>query len=64
MTNAAEEAQVTETTAVQVYQYFCDICSWRLDSPLMFGGPGVAVQINESQFKHKPKVLLLNENNN
>ena len=31
MTDAAEEAKKdTETTAIQVYQYFCDICSWRL----------------------------------
>ena len=40
-TDAAEEAKVTEATAVQVYQYFHDICSWRLftlDSPLMIGG--------------------------
>ena len=27
MIDAAEEAKVTETTAMQVYQYFHDICS-------------------------------------
>ena len=59
MTDAAQEAKVTETTAVQAYQYFRDICSWRLinrDSPLLLGGPGVVVQIDESLFLHKPKV--------
>ena len=56
VTDAAEEAKVTEVIA---YQYLSDICSWRLltlDSPLMVGGPGVVVQIHESQFTHKLKV--------
>ena len=59
VTDAAEEAKVTETTAIQVYQYFRDICSWRLlthDSPLLLSGPGVVVQIDESLFSHTPKV--------
>ena len=57
--DAAQEAEVTEKTAIQTYQYLRDICSWRLlnhDSPLMLGGPGVVVQIDESLFRHKPKV--------
>ena len=36
-----------------------DICSWRLlnhDAPLMLGRPGVVVHIDESFFRHKPKV--------
>ena len=59
VTDAAEEAKVTETTAIQVYQYFRDICSWRLvthDSPILLGGPGVVVQIDESLFSHMQKV--------
>ena len=59
VTDAAEEAKVTETTAIQVYQYFRDICSWRLvthDSPILLGGPGVVVQIDESLFSHTQKV--------
>ena len=28
--DAAEEAQADEKTAIQIYQYFRDICSWRL----------------------------------
>lgn len=62
MTDAAEEAKVTETTAIQVYQYFRDICSWRLlthDSPLLLGGPGVVVQIDESLFNRTPKTRSL-----
>ena len=56
--DAAEEALVDEKTAIQIYQYCRDICSWRLlntDAPLMLGGPGVVVQIDESLFRHKPK---------
>ena len=62
VTDASQEAKVTEATGVQAYQYFRDICSWRLlnrDAPLMLGGPGVIVQIDESLFRHKPKVELL-----
>ena len=59
VTDAAEEAKITKAAAIQQYQYFRDICSWRLvnhDTPLMLGGPGVVVQIEESLFHHKPKV--------
>ena len=58
-TDAAQEAKVEKNTAVQAYQYFRDICSWRLlnhDAPLILGGPGVVVHIDESLFRHKPKV--------
>ena len=47
-----------ETTEIQ---YLRDICSWRLtnvDAPLRPGGNGV-VQIDESLFRHKPKVNFL-----
>ena len=56
--DAAEEAEVDEKTAIQIYQYCRDLCSWRLlnhDSPMMLGGQGVVVQIDESLFRHKPK---------
>jgi len=59
VTDAAQEARVEKNTAVQAYQYFRDICSWRLlnhDAPLLLGGPGVVVHIDESLFRHKPKV--------
>ena len=61
VTRAAEEAKVTEMTAIQCYQYLRDVCSWRLtsvDSPLLLGGQGVVVQIDESLFRHKPKVNI------
>ena len=61
MTDTAEEAKVLETTAIQVYKYFRDICSWRLvthDSPALLGGPSVVVQVDESLFSHLPKVQI------
>ena len=56
--DAADEAEVDEKTAIQIYQFCRDICSWRLlncDAPLLLGGQGVVVQIDESLFCHKPK---------
>lgn len=32
MTDAADEVEVTEKSAVQVFQYFQEVCSWRLVS--------------------------------
>ena len=51
----SDAAKVDQKSAIQAYQYFRDICSWRLlnrDAPLMIGGPPV---IDESLFRHKPK---------
>ena len=57
--DAAQEAKVEKKSAIQAYQYLRDIYSWRLlnqDAPLLLGGPGTVVQIDESLFRHKPKV--------
>ena len=62
VSDATQEVEVERKTAVQVYQYLRDICSWRLlnrDAPLMLEGLGIIVQIDESLFRHKPKVSLL-----
>ena len=63
VSDAAQEAEVQEKTAIQVYQYLRDICSWHLtsmDAPLLLGSPGVIVQIDESLFRRKPKVSEYN----
>lgn len=62
VSDAAEEANITKRTAIQCYQYLRDICSWRLinrDAPILLGGPGHIVQIDESLFRHKPKVYIM-----
>ena len=59
VTDAAVEVEVTEKTAIQVYQWLRDVCSYRLcsvDPPIKLGGQGVVVAIDESLFSHKPKV--------
>ena len=53
----ANEAEVTEKTLCQVYQWLQEVCSTTLlQTPIVLGGPGVIVQVDESQFRHKPKV--------
>lgn len=64
VTCAADEAEVTEKTAIQIYQYFRDVCSWRLvnhDPQILLGGAGKVVAIDESLFCHKVKVNKLNK---
>ena len=61
VSDTAECAKVALNTAVDVYQWLREVCSTRLinDGPVMLGGNGVVVQTDESLFKHKPKVLVV-----
>ena len=57
VTLMAQEAEIGENTACDIYQWLREVCSTKLlGSPIILGGPGVIVQLDESQFKHKPKV--------
>lgn len=58
--DTAESAEIGKNTAVDVYQWLREVCSTKLirDGPVVLGGPGIVVQIDESLFKHKPKVQI------
>lgn len=59
VSDAAEEAQVGRDTAINVYQWLREVCTTKLlRTPIQLGGPGKVVQIDESLFRHKPKVKL------
>ena len=57
VSDAAEEAKVGRDTAINVYQWLREVCTTKLLTvPVQLGGPGKVVQIDESLFRHKPKV--------
>ena len=59
VTEAAKVAEVDANTAVDVYRWLREVWSTKLlQTPIVLGGPGIVVQIDESQFRHKPKVTL------
>jgi len=60
VTDFADEAEISEHTACDIYQWLREVCSTQLlQSPVVLGGTGVVVQIDESQFRHKPKVQII-----
>ena len=62
VTDAMGEAVVDKRTAIDIYQWLREVCTTKLlSSPIILGGAGVVVQIDESLFRHKPKV---NKNTN
>ena len=46
--------------AIDIYQWLCEVCTAKLlQTQIILGGPGVVIQIDESLFRHKPKVHRL-----
>ena len=65
VTDAAEEAEISRSTAIDVFQWLREVCTTKLlQSPIQLGGPGCIVQIDESLFRHKPKVCLYSSQKN
>ena len=51
MTSAAHEVNITEGVAIDWYNFFRDVCGqYFLDNPIVIGGPGKVVEIDESKF--------------
>ena len=59
VTQACQQAKISEKRCIDVYQYLRDVCSTKLlATPIILGGPGIVVQIDESLFSHAQKVTL------
>ena len=55
--DVAVQVEVSKGTAIDVYQWLREVCSTALlRTNIVLGGPGKIVQIDESLFRHKPKV--------
>ncbi len=53
LTDATDDIDITEKSGIQMYQYYRNVCSWRLvqhDPQIVLGGA------DESLFCHKVKV--------
>ena len=60
VTDMAMEVEITERSACDIYNWLREVCSTRmLRMPIVLGGPGIIVQIDESLFEHKPKVCFI-----
>ena len=60
VSDAAEEAEVTRATGIQAYLYFTDVCTAKLlQAPILLGGHGIILQVDDSLYRHKPKVSLM-----
>ena len=58
--DAASDVEVDKNTAIDVYRRLREVCSTKLlATPIILGGPGVIVQVDESLYRHKPKVMRM-----
>ena len=60
VTDAMDEIEIDSRTAVDIYQWLREVCTTKLlQTNITLGGPGVVIQIDESMFRHKPKVIMI-----
>ena len=58
VSDCKDEAEIEMHNAIDMYQWLREVCTTRLlqDPQSVLGGPGVVVEVDESLFRHKPKV--------
>ena len=60
VTDVIDDAEIDTRTGVDIYQWLREVCTTKLlQAPIILGGPGTIVQVDESLFRHKPKVIQL-----
>ena len=58
--DVAQEAEIDKNVACDVMNWLREVCSTKLlQMPISLGGPSKIVQIDESLFRHKPKVQII-----
>ena len=59
VTSVAEDVGIDSSTVCDMYQWLREVCSTKLlQTPIILGGQNTIVQIDESLFRHKPKVHM------
>ena len=57
MTDAIYNCKIETRTGIDVYQWLREVCTTKLLQALVVLSGAVVVQIDESLFRHKPKVI-------
>ena len=58
VTDAISDRKIDIRTGIDIHQWLHEVCTTKLlQTPIVLGGAGVVVQIDESLFRHKPKVI-------
>ena len=57
---ARRHANISENTAIAVYQWLREVCSQHLiqDRPPKLGGPDLVIRVDKSCFRQKPEVYF------
>ena len=60
VSDAADQINIDRQTAIDIYQWLREVCSQSLiQTRIVLGGPGTVVHVDESLFRHKPKVSFV-----